>query len=141
MPQITSVVVINVDPERLKKEESSIDSSEVSKEDFTEGGLWGWLAVLGAFLTFFAPLGLMNSFGSFQVILNLQTPKAALINLVQEFYSSDYLSNYSETTIAFIGTLNFAILYIEGIVIGPIFDSYGLKVRASSHHQKSFESQ
>ena len=70
-----------------------------------------------------------------------QTPKAALINFVQEFYSSDYLSNYSETTIAFIGTLNFAILYIEGFVIGPIFDSYGLKVRASSHHQKSFESQ
>ena len=81
MPQITSVVVINVDPERLKKEESSIDSSEVSKEDFTEGGLWGWLAVLGAFLTFFAPLGLMNSFGSFQVILNLQIPKAMLIDL------------------------------------------------------------
>lgn len=66
MTHISSVVLIKVnEPEKLLKEEE--DSSEVSENEYSDGGLDAWLAVLGSFLICFAPLGLMNSFGTFQV--------------------------------------------------------------------------
>ena len=46
----------------------------------------------------------------------------------QNFYETDYLSNYTSTVIAFIGALQITILYVEGLFIGSLFDSFGLKV-------------
>lgn len=66
LTQISSVVLITVnEPEKLVKEEET--SSESSENEYPDGGLDAWLAVLGSFLICFAPLGLMNSFGTFQV--------------------------------------------------------------------------
>lgn len=66
MEHISSVVLITVnEPEKLLKEDEG--SSEASENEYPDGGRDAWLAVLGSFLIFFAPLGLMNSFGTFQV--------------------------------------------------------------------------
>lgn len=75
-----------------------------------EGGLRAWLTVVGSALIYFASFGFMNSFGYFQ-----------------DFYQADYLSGYSSSTIAFIGTLQISLMYFVGPVAGALFDSYGFK--------------
>lgn len=72
MSQIPSDVVIATDePEKLLEDKSEEIYSEASEDEleYPDGGLDAWLAVLGSFLICFAPLGLMNSFGTFQVRL------------------------------------------------------------------------
>jgi hypothetical protein len=53
-----------------------------------EGGLAGWLTVLGAFFALFASFGQSNAFGSYQA-----------------FYAQHQLSNYSASAISWIGGL------------------------------------
>ncbi|KAF9878019.1 hypothetical protein CkaCkLH20_04595 [Colletotrichum karsti] len=77
---------------------------------YPEGGKKAWLSVLGSFLVYFASFGVVNSFGFFQT-----------------FYQHEYLSNYSPSTISFIGTLQITLLYLSGSVAGALFDLYGPK--------------
>ncbi|EJD00088.1 MFS general substrate transporter [Fomitiporia mediterranea MF3/22] len=101
----------------MTSREGSISSSSETRvaehlddAEFPEGGFRAWMVVLGSFLIYFASFGVINSFGTFQ-----------------EFYISDFLSNYSATVIAFIGSLQITLLYVSGVVIGPIFDAKGFK--------------
>lgn len=55
--------------------------------------------------------GLLNSFGTFQV-----------------YYKQNYLSDISEGTISWIGSIQLFLLFIGGMVFGPIFDKKGSKV-------------
>jgi len=87
-------------------------SNPVEPEPEQEGGLRAWLAIVGSFLVYFATFGVVNSFGVFQAI-----------------YQLDYLKDYSPSTISFIGTLQIALMYLSGAVAGALFDTYGLKVR------------
>ena len=70
-----------------------------------DGGLTAWLQVLGSFLINFNNWGLVNSFGVFQA-----------------FYEAHHLSHHSTSEIAWIGTLQGALLLIVGSVSGPLFD-------------------
>ncbi|OCB87716.1 MFS general substrate transporter [Sanghuangporus baumii] len=100
-------------PEKLQEESTTSTSYASSQTDavkYPEGGLRAWMVVLGSFLVYFASFGVINSFGTFQ-----------------EFYIQNYLSNYSATAIAFIGSLQITLLYVMGIIIGPIFDAKGFK--------------
>lgn len=76
-----------------------------------EGGLAAILTVIGSGLVYFASFGFMNSYGYFQ-----------------DYYQTDYLANYSSSTIAFIGTLQISLMYFVGPVVGAAFDRWGLKV-------------
>ncbi|KAK3328731.1 hypothetical protein B0H66DRAFT_609197 [Apodospora peruviana] len=58
-----------------------------------DGGLSGWLAVLGAWLLHFAMVGVMSAFGSYQT-----------------FYEFEWLKTYAESAIAWIGSLQ---LFLE----------------------------
>ncbi|SMQ51434.1 unnamed protein product [Zymoseptoria tritici ST99CH_3D7] len=75
-----------------------------------EGGLAAILTVIGSGLVYFASFGFMNSYGYFQ-----------------DYYQTDYLANYSSSTIAFIGTLQISLMYFVGPVVGAAFDRWGLK--------------
>ncbi|KAL8777577.1 MAG: hypothetical protein Q9194_002472 [Teloschistes cf. exilis] len=97
--------------------ESSSETSNIEKgaEDLStqttkapDGGLHAWLVVLGGFLTYFATFGLLNSFGIFQL-----------------YYQENILRNTPASTISWIGSIQLFLLFIGGIVVGPIFDSYG----------------
>ncbi|KAJ4355487.1 uncharacterized protein N0V89_003503 [Didymosphaeria variabile] len=96
---------------------SDIEDGDMS--DIQEGGARAWLTVVGSALVYFASFGFMNSFGYFQ-----------------DFYQTDYLYEYSSSTISFIGTLQISLMYIVGPVAGALFDSYGLKVEPYmvAHH-------
>ncbi|KAI9676087.1 MAG: hypothetical protein M1817_000830 [Caeruleum heppii] len=76
-----------------------------------DGGIRAWLVVLGGFLTYFATFGFLNSYGTFQA-----------------FYQDHHLRGTSPSAISWIGSLQLFLLFIGGIVIGPIFDAHGSKV-------------
>jgi len=76
-----------------------------------DGGRVAWSQVLAMFLVNLNNWGLVNSFGVFQT-----------------FYETKLLANHSPSEIAWIGTLQGALLLIIGVVSGPLFDKGYFKV-------------
>ncbi|THC89638.1 hypothetical protein EYZ11_010914 [Aspergillus tanneri] len=70
-----------------------------------DGGLTAWLQVVGAFFLFFNSWGLLNAFGVFQ-----------------SYYQSDLIPSYSSSSITWIGTVQGFLLFLVGVIVGPIFD-------------------
>ena len=64
-----------------------------------------WWLAFGGFLILFNIWGLLISFGAFQ-----------------EFYTLEYLTNYSASSIAWIGTVQGALLVFVGFFAGPLYD-------------------
>jgi MCP family monocarboxylic acid transporter-like MFS transporter 10 len=91
--------------------ESTTDT-ESCKVKEREGGYAAWLTVLGSILVYYASFGIMNSFGFFQ-----------------DYYSKDFLKDTSASTIAFIGTLQMALMNLLAAISGALCDRYGVKVR------------
>ncbi|OQD87613.1 hypothetical protein PENANT_c005G03173 [Penicillium antarcticum] len=86
------------------------DSTDLSDEDYPEGGLKAWSVVLGAWCAMVPSMGLLNSLG-----------------VLQAWTSTHQLKDYSESSIGWIfGSYGF-FLYIAGAQTGPIFDTYGSK--------------
>ncbi|KAL6302045.1 MFS general substrate transporter [Sparassis latifolia] len=73
-----------------------------------QGGIRGYLTVLGAFSALFATFGQITSFGSFQL-----------------WYLEHQLSNYSPSDISWIGSLQLWVFFFSGGIIGRLFDAYG----------------
>ncbi|CRL24054.1 Sucrose/H+ symporter, plant [Penicillium camemberti] len=74
------------------------------------GGLTAWLQVAGAFFLFFNSWGVVNTFGVFQ-----------------SYYEETLLPGYSASSISWIGTVQGFLLFIVGVVVGPVFDKGYLK--------------
>ncbi|MCJ1377050.1 hypothetical protein MMC17_000140 [Xylographa soralifera] len=71
-----------------------------------DGGLQGWLQVVGSFILFFTSWGIVNSFGVFQT-----------------YYESDSsLSASSPSDISWVGSIQAFLLVFGGAITGPIFD-------------------
>jgi MCP family monocarboxylic acid transporter-like MFS transporter 10 len=92
----------------------SIDS-ESRELKRREGGRTAWLTVLGSILVYYSSFGILNSFGFFQ-----------------NYYANDFLKGSPVSTIAFIGTVQMALMNSLAAVSGAICDRYGVKV---SDHQ------
>ncbi|KAL2869030.1 MCT family MFS transporter [Aspergillus lucknowensis] len=76
-----------------------------------DGGSRAWLVVVGGFLTYFVTFGLLNSFGTFQA-----------------YYGETLLPGRNASEISWIGSLQLFLLFIGGLVFGPIFDTKGSKI-------------
>ncbi|KAJ5924058.1 MFS general substrate transporter [Penicillium verhagenii] len=61
-------------------------------------------------MSLLAPRGIVNTFGVFQ-----------------SYYEDDLLSNYSASSISWIGTVQGFLLFLVGVVVGPVFDRGHLK--------------
>ncbi|KIK55203.1 hypothetical protein GYMLUDRAFT_47953 [Collybiopsis luxurians FD-317 M1] len=72
---------------------------------FPEGGLQGWLTVLGGFLTLFCAAGTMQSFGVYE-----------------NYYTLNTLSDHVPSDIAWIGSLQGFLLFGGGFFSGQLFD-------------------
>ncbi|CAN8105568.1 unnamed protein product [Discula destructiva] len=70
-----------------------------------DGGLQAWLQVLGGFFIYFNTWGLMISYGVFQ-----------------SYYETHLLTNYSSSSISWIGTMQAFFLIEVGVVTGPLYD-------------------
>ncbi|KAH9831436.1 MFS general substrate transporter [Rhodofomes roseus] len=94
-----------VDPQDIP--EPAIDRAK----DAVEGGVEGWLTVLGAFLLLFCSFGQLNAFGTFQA-----------------YYADHQLKHMSPSAISWIGSLQLWIFFFSGGFIGRLFDEYGPRV-------------
>ncbi|KAJ5994029.1 MFS general substrate transporter [Penicillium sp. IBT 35674x] len=74
------------------------------------GGAIAWFQVAGAFFMFFNSWGVVNTFGVFQ-----------------SYYEDVLLSNYSASSISWIGTVQGFLLFLVGVIVGPVFDRGYLK--------------
>lgn len=77
-------------------------------EDFPDGGREAWLVLLGGFCGLFCTFGLVNCVGVFQT-----------------YYSRGPLSHLSQSTIAWIPSVQIWAMTFGGLVFGRLFDSYG----------------
>ncbi|KAL2869588.1 major facilitator superfamily domain-containing protein [Aspergillus lucknowensis] len=87
--------------ERPEPEKGAVSSPAVPKE----GGLRGWLQVVGTHFILFNIWGLAFAFGSFQ-----------------SFYVLEFLPSVSTSAISWVGTIQSWLLIIGGLVAGPLFD-------------------
>ncbi|POS77626.1 hypothetical protein DHEL01_v203990 [Diaporthe helianthi] len=76
--------------------------------DFPDGGLEAWLVVLGCWCGLFCTFGFINCIGVFQ-----------------EYYLRGPLSNYSESAVSWITSMEIWGLVFFSIVFGRVFDVYG----------------
>ncbi|KAF3761888.1 hypothetical protein M406DRAFT_64971 [Cryphonectria parasitica EP155] len=69
------------------------------------GGLQAWLQVFGGFWIYFNTWGLIMTFGVFQT-----------------YYESNLISQYTPSSISWIGTIQVFLLIEVGIISGPLYD-------------------
>ncbi|KAF8322349.1 MFS general substrate transporter [Cantharellus anzutake] len=73
--------------------------------EYPEGGLRAWLVVIGCALLTCSTFGFVNAWGVFQ-----------------EYYSQTLLSNQSHSNIAWIGSVQYALVLMPGSISGRLFD-------------------
>ncbi|KAI9432733.1 MFS general substrate transporter [Lactarius indigo] len=76
-----------------------------SQEDCPDGGLQAWLVVLGASCATFATSGYAVSWGVFQ-----------------DYYENVLLKGTSPSTVAWIGSIQFALIFFPALISGRLFD-------------------
>ena len=92
-------------------ERRASDSETCIIKEEREGGVAAWLTVTGSILVYYSSMGVLNSFGFFN-----------------NYYSHDFLQNTPTSTIAFIGTLQIALMNSLAAVSGALCDYYGIRV-------------
>ncbi|KAI0748396.1 MFS general substrate transporter [Daedaleopsis nitida] len=70
-----------------------------------DGGLRAWLVVIGCAVGACATFGMVNAWGAFQA-----------------YYTVQVLAGTSPSTIAWIGSVQYALVFIPGLVVGRVFD-------------------
>jgi MCP family monocarboxylic acid transporter-like MFS transporter 10 len=79
--------------------------------NFPDGGLRAWLVVLGTSLTLFSTVGFVNTWGVFQA-----------------YYETTYLKETSASSIAWIGSIQYFLVYVPSLFSGRLFDLGYLKI-------------
>ncbi|KAH9941439.1 MFS general substrate transporter [Amylocystis lapponica] len=78
---------------------------------FPDGGLRAWLVVFGVSCGTCATFGYVNSWGVFQA-----------------YYQLTILSDHSPSSIAWIGSIQYALVFMPGLIFGRLFDMGHFKV-------------
>lgn len=83
-------------------------STDAYGNTYPEGGLRGWLCVLGSFSGLMVALGMMNTIGTYH-----------------HFLTTNQLASSSESDIGWIFGIYAFLSFFAGIQIGPVFDACG----------------
>ena len=84
------------------------ERSTDTAESFPDGGYRSWLVVMGSFLLLMSSYGLMNSVG-----------------VLQSYLENHQLSDYSSQNVGWISGLFVFMSLGLGVLVGPMFDTYG----------------
>ncbi|KAH3964781.1 hypothetical protein HBI70_182400 [Parastagonospora nodorum] len=101
----------------IEDAEKSAQAAPVSKDDGSafgpapDGGTTAWLNAFGGFCIFFGCLGFTSCFG-----------------VLQEYYGTHQLKNYSASDIAWIGSVSNFIQFSGGAISGSMFDRFGINI-------------
>lgn len=79
--------------------------TDENDSNFQEGGLRGWLTVLGAFLVQFCGFGYLDAYGVYQ-----------------DYYTRIYITNQPASAIAWIGSVNAFLITVGGLFSGILYD-------------------
>ncbi|OBZ67648.1 Riboflavin transporter MCH5 [Grifola frondosa] len=90
---------------------SYIDQQDQGVDEFPEGGLRAWLVVLGVTCGMCATFGFVNAWGVFQA-----------------YYTENLLRGTDPSTIAWVGSVQYALVFMPGIAFGRLFDMGHLRV-------------
>ncbi|KAJ7580774.1 major facilitator superfamily domain-containing protein [Mycena floridula] len=74
-------------------------------DEYPDGGLRAWLIVFGTACGTFSTFGYVNTWGVFQ-----------------SYYEETLLKDYSPSTIAWIGSVQYALIFLPALVTGRLFD-------------------
>ncbi|KDR69289.1 hypothetical protein GALMADRAFT_256119 [Galerina marginata CBS 339.88] len=106
---ITTENVRSSEENSITKEKYAADTvvttQEAAESDYPDGGLRAWLIVCGAMCNTFATFGYVNSWGIFQ-----------------NYYQETLLSNSSPSSIAWIGSIQYSLVFVPALVVGRLFD-------------------
>jgi hypothetical protein len=78
---------------------------------FPEGGLAGWLVVVGAFCAMLCVFGLINSSAVFE-----------------SYFAAHQLAEYSPSQRGWVFSLNLFCVFFLGLQVGPVYDRFGPRV-------------
>ncbi|KAG7087561.1 hypothetical protein E1B28_013516 [Marasmius oreades] len=100
-------IVVEVKPVPLASgdAEDEIAPLQEGNEPPPDGGLRAWMVVFGAFCSSFTTFGYINAWGVFQA-----------------FYEQNILRNEPGSTIAWIGSVQYSLLFLPGLIVGRLFD-------------------
>ncbi|KAJ7496845.1 major facilitator superfamily domain-containing protein [Mycena latifolia] len=110
------------DRTRVSSEESAEKTAKIENDDetvpfdifaaeFPDGGARAWLVVLGGACTTFSTFGYVNAWGVFQA-----------------YYEETLLKDSSASNIAWIGSIQYSMVFIPALVSGHYFDRGHLRV-------------
>ncbi|KXN82264.1 Riboflavin transporter MCH5 [Leucoagaricus sp. SymC.cos] len=90
-------------------------------DDFPDGGLRAWIIVFG-FAPAFRALG--SSTPGVYAIKDLTTRHnlIALCQVFQAYYQETLLSDFSPSTVAWIGSIQYSLIFFPGLIVGRLFD-------------------
>ncbi|KAH0583380.1 hypothetical protein H2248_009007 [Termitomyces sp. 'cryptogamus'] len=96
----------------IQNEEKGIKESSASHQSpsFPDGGWRAWLVVVGAMCNTFSTFGFVNAWGTFQA-----------------HYQQSILKDSSPSDIAWIGSIQYSLIFLPGILVGRLFDLGYLK--------------
>ncbi|PBK73137.1 MFS general substrate transporter [Armillaria solidipes] len=97
--------------EKIKTEGNDGLSTGIQEGDFPDGGLRAWLVIVGTMCSTFSTFGLINAWGVFQA-----------------YYEETLLNDSDPSTIAWIGSVQYALVFMPGLVTGRMFDIGHFKV-------------
>ncbi|CAL1705216.1 unnamed protein product [Somion occarium] len=97
--------------ESATTEATSRPVSEYDDSEIPDGGLRAWLVVLGAACGSFTTFGFVNAWGVFQ-----------------SYYTENILKDTPPSTIAWIGSIQYALIFVPGLVTGRMFDMGYFKI-------------
>ncbi|KAK0191452.1 major facilitator superfamily domain-containing protein [Armillaria mellea] len=100
----TTIREITIGKDKTEHDSDPVKAS-TDLEDFPDGGLRAWLIIGGTMCSAFATIGIVNTWGVFQ-----------------EYYEETVLKDYNLSTIAWIGSVQYALIFMPGIVVGHLFD-------------------
>ncbi|KAM5538087.1 hypothetical protein V8D89_008284 [Ganoderma adspersum] len=123
IPNDDPICAIDEDSKKVVPQEAEKDTAVAKVEDagqpadvgeHPDGGLKAWLVVIGCASGICATFGLVNAWGVFQA-----------------YYTTSILQGTSPSTIAWIGSIQYALVFVPGLVVGRIFDMGYVKLPLS----------
>lgn len=113
-PSFSEKTAVQAEPEvTVSSDASPSQTQTIDKEaqnatpvtTFPEGGLTGWLTVLGGFMVLFTTFGAVQSFGVYQ-----------------DYYTRISLNEHPPSDVSWIGSLQVSLLFGLGLPAGRLFD-------------------
>ncbi|THH29088.1 hypothetical protein EUX98_g5102 [Antrodiella citrinella] len=101
----TNTILKSDDEKAYSLSDVGSGASSAAGIDFPDGGLRAWMVVFGCTCGAFATFGYLNAWGVFQA-----------------YYEENTLSNVSTSSIAWIGSIQNAFIFLPGLVTGRMFD-------------------